>query len=147
MTATEQATASDTQADLRATAARTLHDAKDKASDTVRKTAAAIDANPLAILVGGVAIGALAGALIPRSAREKELLAPLGSRIGDAARQAVSAAREAGKAELSNAGLTTDAARQRGKTLLDDVVKAISTAGSAAAEKARTSVKAASTDA
>lgn len=107
------------------------------ARDAARKASAAIEANPLAVLVGGAAIGALAGALIPRSAKEKELLAPLGARLNETARQAVAAAREAGKQELGNAGLTPDAARERGKSLLDGVAKALSSAGSAAAHSAK----------
>jgi hypothetical protein len=122
---------------VRATASKNWHEARDKASDTARKTANAIEANPLAILVGGLAVGALAGSLIPRSAKEKELLAPLGSRLGETARQAFAAAREAGKQELGNVGLTPDTARERGRSLLDGVGKALSSAGTAAAEAAR----------
>ncbi|MDP1026062.1 hypothetical protein Q5H91_02465 [Sphingomonas sp. KR1UV-12] len=121
--------------------AKSHHGARDTASDVARRTAAAIETNPLAILVGGAAIGALAGALVPRSAKERELLAPLGQRLGDTARQALAAAREAGKEELGNAGLTPDAARERGRSLLDGVGKALASAGSAAAHSTRASDK------
>ncbi|GGB34464.1 hypothetical protein GCM10011380_24910 [Sphingomonas metalli] len=134
----DPATGSDSSYEkVRASATRGLHDAREKAADAAQKTASAIETNPLAILVGGAAIGALAGALIPRSAREKELLAPLGSRLGATAKQAFAAAREAGKQELSNAGLTADAAKERGRSLLDGFGKALASAGSAAADSAK----------
>jgi ElaB/YqjD/DUF883 family membrane-anchored ribosome-binding protein len=137
----DPATGSHTYDKARATASKSYHDVRDRAADTAQRTAAAIEANPLAILVGGAALGALAGALLPRSAREKELLAPLGQRLGETARQAVSAAREAGKQELNSAGLTPDAARERGRAVIDGVAKALSSAGSAAAHTAKSPAK------
>lgn len=110
--------------------------ARDTASDTARRTVAGIEANPLGILVGGLAVGVLAGALVPRSARERELLAPVGKRIGDSARAAAQAAREAGQGELANAGLTADAGRDQVKSLLSGLGKALATAGTAAVKSA-----------
>lgn len=114
--------------------------ARDAASDTARRTVEGIEANPLGILVGGLAVGALAGALIPRSAKEKELLAPVGKRIGDSARAAAQAAREAGQSELESRGLTADAGRDQVKTLLGGFAKALSTAGAAGAKAATNKV-------
>lgn len=113
-----------------------LEDAKHAATDAARRTADAVESNPLAIVAGGIAIGALAGALIPRSAKEKELLAPLGRTLGERARGAFAAAREAGTGELQNAGLSKDAAKDQIKSLFQGVVKAATTAGSAAAKSA-----------
>lgn len=113
-----------------------LDDAKEVVADAARRTADALESNPLAIVAGGIAIGALAGALIPRSAKEKELLAPLGSTLGERARGALDAAREAGQGELQNAGLSKDAAKDQVKSLFQGVLKAATTAGSAAAKTA-----------
>lgn len=114
----------------------------DKASATIDQSrdaaAQTIDANPLGILVGGLAIGALAGALLPRSDKEKELLAPVGRQLGDRVRAATQAARTAGQEEFANLGLTKDGARDQVKTLFEGVTKALSTAGSAAAKSAAT---------
>ncbi len=120
----------------RETASQAYHDAKDKAGELAHKTAQTIEANPLGILVGGLAVGVIAGALLPRSSREKELLAPLGKKLSETVRQATQAAREAGLRELEDAGLTKDAAKDRARSLFDDVVKAASNAGSAAAKAA-----------
>lgn len=59
-----------------------------------------IENNPLALVAGGVALGAVIGALLPRLAKEKELLAPVGKRIAEGASAAATAARDAGKAEI-----------------------------------------------
>lgn len=126
----------ETLAQGRETASHALHDAKEKAADVAHKTAQTIEANPLGILVGGLVVGVIVGALIPRSAREKELLTPLGKKLGETIRQATQAARETGLRELEDAGLTKDAAKDRAKSFFDDVVKAASNAGSAAAKAA-----------
>lgn len=110
---------------------------KDSASDAARRASEGIEANPLAVVAGGLAVGAIAGALLPRSAKEKELLAPLGKRLGETARTAFAAAREAGTQELDGAGLTPGAARDRGKELIGSVGKALSTAGTAAVQAAK----------
>ncbi|WP_343525167.1 hypothetical protein [Sphingomonas sp.] len=120
----------------RETASQAYHDAKDKAGELAHKTARSIEANPLGILVGGLAVGVIAGALLPRSPREKEILAPLGKKLGETVRQATQAARETGLRELEDAGLTKDAAKDRAKSLFDHVVKAAGNAGSAAAKAA-----------
>ena len=118
-------TASQAYHDAKDKAAAALHTSKDKAGELAHKTARTIESNPLGILVGGLVVGVIAGALIPRSAREKELLTPLGKKLG-----------ETGLRELEDAGLTKDAAKNRAKSLFDDVVKAASNAGSAAAKAA-----------
>jgi hypothetical protein len=105
-------------------------------STTKDRTAQTIESNPLAILIGGIAIGAVVGALTPRSAKEKELLAPLGKKLGERARAAGKAARAAGQNELAELGLTKGAAKIQAQSLFDGVAKALSTAGNAAAKTA-----------
>ena len=99
----------------------------------------ALEANPLGALIGGIAIGALAGALLPRIEKEKELLAPLGARIGDAARAALEAGRSAGTDALDEAGLSTDQLRGQVAKLVEQALKAAGTAGTAAIQAARES--------
>ena len=78
----------------------------------------------------------LAGAVIPRTEQEGKLLGPVGKRLNDTATGAAQAARDAGKAELDALGLNRDAARDQVGKLIDGVVKALSSAGAAAAAKA-----------
>lgn len=114
-----------------------LDRARDTAADAARRTVEGIEANPLGILVGGLAVGALAGALLPRSDKERELLAPVGKRVRDTARAAIDTAKEQGLSELETRGFTRDAAREQVKNLLGGLGAAASSAGSAALGSAR----------
>ncbi|WP_420137040.1 hypothetical protein [Sphingomonas sp.] len=98
-----------------------------------------LEASPLAALLGGIAIGALAGALLPRIEKEKELLGPLGAKIGDAARAALEAGRTAGTDALDESGLSTDQLRAQVSKLVEQALKAAGTAGAAAIQAARES--------
>ena len=109
-----------------------------RASEGLRSAGAAIGAageklqdNPMATLLGGLALGVLIGALLPRSEREAALLGTLGARIGDAAREEIEAARTTGQDRLDELGLTPDGAREKVKTLIDGALEAASAAGEA----------------
>ena len=106
---------------------------RDKARELAHQTAHVAEANPLGIVAGGIALGALVGAVLPRSQKEKELLAPVGKRLGATAVAAFAAARESGKSEFQNLGLTTGGAKDQVKTLVQTVAGAAATAGKAAA--------------
>lgn len=110
---------------------------RDSAREAAKRASANIDTNPLAVVVGGAALGVLAAALIPRSAREKELLAPVGKRLSETATAAVAAAKESAQAELESRGLTKDGARDQVRSLLEGLGAAASSAGTAAAGAAR----------
>ena len=107
------------------------------AREKAGEAAEGLNANPLAALLGGLAIGVIAGALLPRLAKEKELLAPLGERIGDAARAAIDAGKTAGKDALVESNLSTDALRSQVNKLVEQALQAASAAGTAAASAAR----------
>jgi hypothetical protein len=111
--------------------------ARDRAGDTAKGAAARIEANPALALLGGLAIGAIAGGLLPRSDRERALLAPLGERIGEAARAALAAGRDTGKQSLADAGIGTDQLREQVNTLVEQALAAAREAGIAAIGAAR----------
>lgn len=106
---------------------------REKTREFAQQTVHAAEANPLAVVAGGLALGALVGAVVPRSQKERDLLAPVGKRLGATAVAAVAAARESGKSEFQNIGLTKGAAKDQVKTLLQNVAGAAATAGKAAA--------------
>jgi hypothetical protein len=120
--------------DSRTTSDTSQQSARDRAAEAARRTAESLESNPLGIVVGGLAVGVLAGALLPRSQKEKELLAPVGKRLGDTARTAIDTAREHGRSELESRGFTKDAAQEQVKNLLGGLGKAVTTAGQAAAK-------------
>ncbi|GAA0324978.1 hypothetical protein GCM10009087_39100 [Sphingomonas oligophenolica] len=113
---------------------RAIDTTRQTARDAARRTAEGIEANPISVLVGGVALGVLAGALIPRTEQESKLLAPVGKRLTETATGAVQAARDAGKAELDSLGLNKEAARDQVGKVIEGVIKALSSAGAAAAK-------------
>lgn len=122
---------------VKESAASAVGGVKDSASAVARRTADTIEGNPLAVLVGGLAVGVLAGALLPRTQRETEVLGPVGRRLHQGAAMAARAAREAGTAELAAHGISRDAAQSQVKKLFEQVVSAAKSAGSAAAQASR----------
>jgi hypothetical protein len=106
--------------------------ARERASDALQSTVSMLESNPIAALLGGIALGAAAGALIPRGEREKALLAPLGDKLAAAATAAIAAGREAGVDALKGGSLDKDALRGQVSTLFGEATKAASAAGIAA---------------
>ena len=119
-------TAADAYETARQRTASAYSAAREPASSAGRRTADGIDGNPMAALVGGLALGAIVGALFPTTRRERDLLGNVGRRVNDTARQAVTAARDAGKEKLdgftdqalgavrASAGAAADSVRKDG---------------------------------
>jgi hypothetical protein len=106
---------------------------RDRASGAGDRLTGTVEGSPLAAVAAGVALGAIAGALLPRTERETEVLGPLGSKIGQAAADAARAARDAGKQELGVLGENKSPMEMMVEKAVDAVSKAGSAAGSAAA--------------
>lgn len=102
-----------------------------------RKAAEGVESFPVAALLGGLAVGAAIGALLPRTRQEEELLGSIGGAINDRAKDAVSAARDAGQAKLGELGISTDAAGKQVGKLIDSLAKAAESAGNAAVDAVR----------
>ena len=104
-------------------------DAYDSALERARD---GIDGAPLLALGGGLALGALIAALLPKTSTEEKLMGPLGGRINDGARAAASAAKDAGREKLAELNITRDAGKGAMKSLLDGLGEAARTSGQAA---------------
>ena len=115
-----------------------LADARDTAFDRARSTVEGLESNPVGVLVGGLAFGLIAGALIPRSEREKTALKPVGKRLAQGAVAAVAAAKETGKEHLNASVLSKDAAKESARAVFDS---ALTAAKEAAATKAKTGAR------
>ena len=115
----------DDVAGTRARATAKLSEARDTAGEYAQRAAEAIESNPMSLVVGGLAAGLVAGALIPRSEREREAMAPLGQKLSDGAHAAVQAARETGKAQLTASLLSPDAAKESARAVFDSAVQAV----------------------
>ncbi len=82
--------------------------ARERASGTISSTRSTVESNPVVALAGGLALGAILGAVLPRTQREQELLGDVGSRMTDAAKGVANSAVEAGREqvdELKNSAL------------------------------------------
>jgi hypothetical protein len=100
------------------------------------RTAEGIESYPGGAILGGLALGALIAAVLPKTQRESEAFGQLGRRINDTAKEAARAAKEAGRSKLDEAGLNRETAQQK----LSEIA---STASQAARDAARTSASAA----
>jgi hypothetical protein len=107
----------------------------------VDSTAGGIEKNPFAALAGGLAIGAVLAALVPRTKREDAVMGKTGKMLREQASKAAKAARDAGQDQLEALGVNADAARAQVQDLVRKVGQAASSAGSAAAEAVRRKTK------
>ena len=96
-----------------------------------------VDGSPLLALGGGLALGALIAALLPKSRTEDRLLGSVGGRITDTARSAADAAKEAGREKLAELNITREAGKGAMQSLIDGIGEAARTSGKAAVEAAR----------
>ena len=105
--------------------------AREKAADAKERATDGIDEAPLIALAGGLAVGVLLAALLPRTKQEDKLLGPIGEKITGSARDAVEAAKEAGRDKLNELNLTRDA----GSSALQTIIKGVSDAALGAVKK------------
>lgn len=108
--------------------------ARNRASSAGRRTAEGVDANPVGALFGGLALGALIAAVLPRTQREQQLLGDYGRRVSDKAKEAARAAKEAGRGKLDELGLSKDAARDKLSAFASKAGEAVKTSAGAAAK-------------
>ena len=138
-------TAADSAKDSLATAkAKTTQStaaARAKASEAYEKgkgkTSEGIDKNPLAIVLGGMAIGAIVGALLPRTERETKVLGKAGKKLNKKARKMAEAAKAAGKDQVESLGLNGDALRLQFRDLVSKAAVAVKAASQAATDAAK----------
>jgi ElaB/YqjD/DUF883 family membrane-anchored ribosome-binding protein len=105
--------------------------ARERASQASAKAGDQIDEAPLIALAGGLAVGALLAALLPRTSREDKLFGSAGGKITGSARAAVNAAKDAGRDKLNELNLTRDA----GTSALQKIIKGVSDAATDAVRR------------
>ena len=107
-------------------------DARVRASDAGERARQGIGDAPLLALGGGLALGALIAAVLPRTRTEERLLGEVGGRINDAARSAASAAKDAGREKLAELNITTEAGKGAVQNLIDGLTEAARSSSQAA---------------
>ena len=121
----------------REAATRSVQQSREYAHKAAEKTSSGIDKNPLAIVLGGIAIGAIVGALLPRTERETRLMGKTGKKLNKKAREMAKAAKSAGKDKVDSLGLNGDAVRDQFRDLVSKAAEAVKAAGQAATEAAK----------
>lgn len=123
----------------REAAARGVSNSRDFVNKAAVKTGEGIDNNPLAIVLGGIAIGAIVGALLPRTEQEMKVLGKTGKKLNKKARKMAEAAKDAGKNKIDTLGLSGDAIRDQFRILVSKAADAVKAAGAAASDAAKKS--------
>jgi len=109
-------------------------DAYDSARERAREQ---VGGSPLLALGGGLALGALVGALLPKTRAEERMMGKVGSRITTSARDAYDAAKEAGREKLTELNITRDAGAGAVQSLIDGLGEAARSGGQAAVDAVR----------
>ena len=84
----------------RARTASAYEAARNRASDATRKANEQLSIYPLSAVVGGFVLGALVGAMLPRSERETKLMGKAGRKVAGAAKDAAQRGIDAGREQL-----------------------------------------------
>ncbi len=121
----------------KAIAASSVKTTRKVASEAAAKTEKAVDTNPLMVLMGGLAVGLIAGALLPRLKTEEKLLGGGSKKLKKKAKQATEAAKVAGKEKVDSFGLNTDVVRDQFRDLVIKAGEAVKAAGKAASDSAK----------
>jgi len=115
-------------------AASAYESTRETASRAGRRAADGLDANPMAAVVGGLAVGALVAALLPRTRGENQALGAFSGRLHEGARNAARAAQDAGRDKLDELGFTREAARDKLSELASGAGEAFRSSAAAAAK-------------
>lgn len=109
-----------------------------EAYDSAREQARdQLEGSPLLALGGGLAIGALIAALLPKTRAEDRLLGSVGGRITDTARNAADAAKEAGREKLAELNITREAGKGAMQSLIEGIGEAARASSKAGLDAAR----------
>ena len=93
--------------------------ARGRATDVTRRAVDQAAVYPVGAVIGGLAVGALLGFLLPSTRREQELLSPTGRKITDAARTAAQRGLDAGKEQVDE--IRAKAAQKVGEAVVEAV--------------------------
>jgi len=93
--------------------------ARSRATDVTRQASEQMAVYPVAAVLGGFVVGGLLAALLPKSAREEQLLGKAGRRLTGAAREAAQKGLDAGRGQIDE--LRAKAAQKVGEAVADAV--------------------------
>lgn len=95
-----------------------------KVKDATRRAGETISSNPTGAMVGGLAVGALLGMVVPATRRETTMLAPVGQRLATVAREKAREAAHAGRQKVDE--VTGQVMTNIGSAVVDAVGSTVS---------------------
>ncbi len=110
---------------------------RNSSEDAKQRATRGVDANPLAAVAGGLAIGAILAALLPRTARENKYIGPASRTVKSTAKTAAKVAGTVAKAEMIALGVNSGTARRQVHDLAGKIGKAAASARTAAVKTLR----------
>jgi hypothetical protein len=122
---------------IRGRAIDAYDEARESVADAGQRATDGIDEAPLIALAGGLAVGVLLAALLPRSESEKRALRPVGDKLAGTAKAAATAAKEAGTSRLAELGITPEKGRETLRSLFEGAGEAAKTSAQAALSTAK----------
>ena len=129
----------DNESGVRQRAIEAYDGARDSVADAGRKAHDAIEDAPLIALAGGLALGAILAAILPRTQAETRALRPVGDKLAGTAKAAAEAAKEAGTSRLAELGLTREKGAETLRSIFEGASDAAKVSAQAAVSAARTS--------
>jgi hypothetical protein len=101
--------------------------ARETASRAGQRTSQRIESNPVAAIVGGLALGGILAWVLPKTQRETEALGSVGHKLTDTAKQAAQTALDAGKQQVNE--IKETAASSIGHAVMEAVSSSTSGSG------------------
>jgi hypothetical protein len=129
----------DNDSGVRQRAIEAYDGARESVADAGRKANDAIEDAPLIALAGGLALGAILAAILPRTQAETRALRPVGDKLAGTAKAAAEAAKEAGTSRLAELGLTREKGAETLRSIFEGASDAAKVSAQAAVGAARTS--------
>jgi hypothetical protein len=129
----------DNESGVRQRAIEAYDGARDTVAGAGRKATDTIEDAPLIALAGGLALGAILAAILPRTESETRLLRPVGDKLTGSAKAAAEAAKEAGTSRLAELGLTREKGAETLRSIFEGASDAAKVSAQAAVSAARTS--------
>jgi len=126
---------SDTIDKAQAKASEAYETSKQSVKTAATRAEKAAKDNPLAVVAGGIAIGAVIGALLPKTQKEDELLGTVGKRLAEGATAAAIAARDTGKAEFASLKPDTSSAKDKAGSIAAHILDAAKSAALEAGQR------------
>lgn len=124
--------ATEAYSDARERAIDAYDSARERAAAAGSKAKEGLGQAPLLALGGGLALGAVIAALLPKTRAEDRLLGSVGEKIAGGAKAAAAAAKEAGRDKLSELNITRDAGTSAVQSLIQGIGDAARSSGEAA---------------